>query len=98
MKPKSNLPMKRLSLRSSTIVDVWALLEVDCTRLVIVVQLHRKDATISIRHWMLQAGGWIGLNISNMVRDPIRNPICANGGSDLTKEWINILSMVRFMN
>ena len=53
---------------------------------------------MSIRHWMLRAGGWIGLNILDMVRDPIRNPIYANGGSDLTKEWINIPDMVRFMN
>ena len=61
-------------------------------------QLHRKDATISIRHWMLQAGAWIGLNILDTVRDPIRNLIHANGGSDLTKEWINILDMMRSIN
>ena len=30
-----------------------------------------------------------------MVRNPIRNPIHANGGSDLTKEWINISDMMR---
>ena len=46
---------------------------------------------------MLWVGGWVGLNILNTVRDPIRNLIYANGGSDLTKEWINILDMMRFM-
>ena len=75
-----------------------ALPRVDYSQLVIVVQLHRKDATMSIRHWMLRVGGWIGLNISDTVRDPIRNPIYANGESDLTKKWINILDMMRFMN
>ena len=75
-----------------------ALPEIDYSRLVIVVQLHQEDATMSIRHWMLQAGGWIGLNISDTMGDSIRNPICANGGSDLTKEWINISDTVRFMN
>ena len=74
------------------------LFEVNYFRLVTVVQLHRKDATISIRHWMLQAKGWIGLNILDTMRDSIRNLICANGGSDLTKERINILGTVRFMN
>ena len=98
MRPELILPKKRLSLRSSTIVDMWALPKVDCSWLVIVVQLHREDATMSIRHWMLQAGGWIGLNILDMVRDPIKNSIYTNGGSDLTKEWINIPDMVRFMN
>ena len=98
MRPKSNLPKKRLSLRSFTIVDVRALLGVDCSRLVTVVQLHRKDATMSIRHWMLRTRGWIRLNILNTVRDPIRNPIYANSGSDLTKEWINISGRMRFMN
>ena len=63
-----------------------ALPGVDCSQLVIVAQLHREDATISIRHWMLHAGGWIGLNILDMTRDSIRNSICVNGGSDLTKE------------
>ena len=98
MRPKSNLPKKRLSLRSSTIVDVPVLPEVDCCRLVTVAQLHRKDATMSIRHWMLRIRGWVGLNILDTVRDSIRNPVYAIGGSDLTKEWINILDTVRFMN
>ena len=98
MRPKSNLPKKRLSLRSSTIIDVRTLSRVDCSRLVTVVQLHRKDATMSVRRWMLWAGGWIGLNISDIVTVLIRNPIYANDGSDLTKEWINIPDMVRFMN
>ena len=57
MRPESILPKKRLSLRSSTIVDVRALLGVDYSRLDIVAQLHQKDATMSIRHWMLWAGG-----------------------------------------
>ena len=57
MRPESILPKKRLSLRSSTIVDVRALSGVDCSRLDTVAQLHRKDATMSIRHWMLWAGG-----------------------------------------
>ena len=69
MRPKSNLPKKILSLRSSTIVDVRALPGVDYSRLVIVVQLHWKDATISIRHWMLRIRGWIVLNILDTVRD-----------------------------
>ena len=98
MRPKSNLPKKKLSLRSTTIIDVRALPGVDCSRLDTVAQLHRKDATMSIKHWMLRIGGWIELNILNMVRDPIKNPIHANGGSDLTKEWSNILGMVGFMN
>ena len=98
MRPESILPEKRLSLRSSTIVDVRALLEVDCSRLVTVAQLHQKDATTSIRHWMLWIGGWVGLNILDMVRDPIRNLIHANGGFDLTKEWSNIPSTMSFMN
>ena len=98
MRPKSILPKQRLSSRSSTIVDVRALPRVDYSRLVIVAQLHRKDATMSIRHRMLWAGGSIGLNILDMVRDSIRNPVYANDGSDLTKEWINILDTVRFMN
>ena len=98
MKPESILPKKRLSLRSSTIVDVRALPEVDCSRLDTLAQLHREDATMSIRHWMLWAGGCVGLNIPDTVRDPIRNPVYANGGSDLTKEWINIPDTVRFMN
>ena len=55
-----------------------ALPGVDCSRLVIVVQLHQKDAIMSIKHWMLRAGGWIGLNILDMMRDPIKNPIYAN--------------------
>ena len=90
MRPKLNLPKKILSLRCSTIVDVRALLGVDYSRLVTVVQLHRKDATISIRHWMLRIRGWIGLNILDTMRDPIRNLVCANGRSDLTKDWSNI--------
>ena len=59
---------------------------VDCSRLVTVAQLHRKDATMSIRHWMLQIRGWVGLNISDMMRDPIRNLVRTNGGFDLTKD------------
>ena len=98
MRPKSNLSKKILSLRSSTIVDVRALPRVDCSRLVTVAQLHRKDATMSIRHWMLQIRGWVVLNILDMVRDPIRNLIHTNGGSDLTKDWSNIPSTVSFMN
>ena len=77
---------------------MWILPKVDCSQLIIVVQLDQKDATISIRHWMLWAGGWIRLNILDTVRDPIRNPICANGGSNLTKGWINIPNTMRFMN
>ena len=98
MRPKSNLLKKILSLRSSTIVDVRALLGVDCSRLVTVAQLHQKDATISIRHWMIRIRGWVVLNILDTVRDPIRNLIRANGGSDLTKDWSNISGMVSFMN
>ena len=79
-------------------MDVWALPRVDCSRLVIVAQLHRKDATMSIRHWMLQIREWVVLNILNTVRDPIRNLIHANGGSDLTKDWSNIPDTVSFMN
>ena len=75
-----------------------ALPGVDCFRLVTVAQLHQKNATMSIRHWMLQVGGWVGLNILDTVRDPIRNLIHASGGSNLTKDWINISDMVRFMN
>lgn len=98
MRPKSNLPKKRLSPRSSTIVDVRALPGVDCSRLDTVVQLHREDATMSIRHWMLWVRGWVGLNIPDTVRDPIRNLAYANGGSDLTKDWSNIPDTVSFMN
>ena len=98
MRPKSNLSKKTLSLSSSTIVDVRALPGVDCSRLVIVAQLHREDATMSIRHWILRIRGWVVLNILDMVRDPIRNLICANGRSDLTKDWSNIPGMVSFMN
>ena len=79
-------------------MDVRALLGVDCSRLVTMAQLHRKDATMSIRHWMLQIRGWVVLNISNTVRDPIRNLIRTNGGSDLTKDWSNIPDTVSFMN
>ena len=79
-------------------MDVRALSGVDCSRLVIVAQLHRKDATMSIRHWMLWIRRWIVFNILDTVRDPIRNLICANGGSDLTKDWSNIPDMVSFMN
>ena len=98
MRPESILPKKRLSLRSSDIVDVWALPRVDCSWLDIVAQLHQKNATMSIRHWMLWAGGWIGLNILDTMRDSIKNLIYNNGGFDLTKEWINILDTMRFMN
>ena len=98
MRPKSNLPKKILSLRSSTIVDVRALPGVDCSRLVTVAQLHWEDATMSIRHWMLRIRGWVGLNILDTVRDPIRNLVRANGGFDLTKDWSNILGTVSFMN
>ena len=62
------------------------------------VQLHQKDATMSIRHWMLRIGGWVGLNIPNTVSDPIRNSIYVNGEFDLTKKWSNISGMVSFMN
>ena len=61
-------------------------------------QLHRKDATMSIRYWMLRIRGWVGLNISDTVRDPIRNLVRANGGFDLTKDWSNISDTVSFMN
>ena len=98
MRPKSNLSKKILSLRSSTIVDVQVLSGVDCSRLVVVAQLHRKDATMSIRHWMLRIRGWVVLNILDTVRDSIRNLIRANGGSDLTKDWSNISGTVSFMN
>ena len=50
------------------------------------VQLHREDATMSIRHWMLRIRGWVGLNILDTVRDPIKNLVRANGGFDLTKD------------
>ena len=79
-------------------MDVWVLLRVDCSRLDTVAQLHRKDATMSIRHWMLRIRGWVGLNISDTVRDPIRNLVCANGGFDLTKDWSNIPDTMSFMN
>ena len=79
-------------------MDVRVFSGVDCSRLVIVAQLHQKDATISIRHWMLRIRKWVGLNISDTVRDPIRNLVCANGGFDLTKDWSNIPGMVSFMN
>ena len=98
MRPKLNLPKKILSLRSSTIVDVRALPGIDCSRLVTVVQLHPKDATISIRHWMLRISGWVVLNILDTVRDSIKNLVRANGGSDLTKDWRNILDTVSFIN
>ena len=98
MRPKLNLSKKILSLRSSTIVDVWVLPGVDCSWLVTVVQLHRKDTTMSIRHWMLWIRGWVVLNISDTVRDSIRNLVRTNGGSDLIKDWSNILGMVSFMN
>ena len=79
-------------------MDVQALLGVDCSRLVTVAQLHWKDATMSIRHWMLWIRGWVVLNISDTVRDSIRNLVCANGGSDLTKDWSNISDTMSFMN
>ena len=79
-------------------MDVRALPRVDCSRLVTVAQLHRKDATMSIRHWMLQIRGWVVLNISNTVRDSTRNLVHANSGSDLTKDWSNIPDTVSFMN
>ena len=47
---------------------------------------------------MLRIRGWVVLNILDMVRDPIRNLIRANGGSDLTKDRSNISGMVSFMN
>ena len=75
-----------------------ALPGVDFSRLVTVAQLHRKDATMSIRHWMLRIRGWVGLNILDTVRDPIRNLVLANSGFDLTKDWSNIPSTVSFMN
>ena len=79
-------------------MDVQALPGVDCSRLVIVAQLHREDATMSIRHWMLRIRGWVRLNISDTVRDPIRNLVHANGGFGLTKDWSNIPDTVSFMN
>ena len=79
-------------------MDVRALPEVDCSRLVTVAQLHREDATISIRHWMLWIRGWVVLNILDTVRDSIRNLVRANSGFDLTKDWSNISDMVSFMN
>ena len=94
MRPKSNLLKKILSLSSSTIVDVRALLRVDCSRLDPVAQLHRKDATMSIRHWMLWIRGWVGLNIPDMVRDPIRNLVRANGGFGLLR--IGAISQIRW--
>ena len=47
---------------------------------------------------MLQIRGWVVLNILDTVRDPIRNLIRANGGSDLAKDWRNISDTVSFMN
>ena len=79
-------------------MDVRAFSGVDCSRLVTVAQLHREDATISIRHWMLRIRGWVGLNISDTIRDPIRNLVRANDGCDLTKDWSNIPDTVSFMN
>ena len=79
-------------------MDVRTLLGVDCSRLVTVAQLHRKDATMSIRHWMLRIRGWVGLNILDTVRDPIRNLVRTNGGFGLTKDWSNILDTMSFMN
>ena len=79
-------------------MDVRALPRVDCSRLIIVAQLHREDTTISIRHWMLRIRGWVGLNISDTVRDPIRNLVHANGGFVLTKDWSNISDTMSFMN
>ena len=79
-------------------MDVRALPGVDYSRLVTVAQLLREDATMSTRHWMLQIRGWVGLNISDTVRDPIRNLVHANGGFGLTKDWSNIPDMVSFMN
>ena len=79
-------------------MDVQALLGADCSRLDTVTQLHWEDATMSIRHWMIRIRGWVGLNIWDTVRDPIRNLVRTNGGFDLTKDWSNILGMVSFMN
>ena len=79
-------------------MDVWALPGVDCFWLDIVAQLHRKDTTMSIRHWMLRIRGWLGLNILDTVRDPIKNLVRANGGFDLTKDRSNILGTVNFIN
>ena len=75
-----------------------ALPGVDYSRLVTVAQLHREDATMSIRHWMLRIRGWVGLNISDTVRDPIRNLVRANCGFGLTKDWSNIPDTVSFVN
>ena len=36
---------------------------------------------------MLRIKGWVVLNILDTVRDPIKNLIRANGGSNLTKDW-----------
>ena len=47
---------------------------------------------------MLRIRRWVGLNILDMVRDPIRNLVHANGGSDLTKDWSNIPGTVSFIN
>ena len=79
-------------------MDVRALFGVDYSQLVIVAQLHREDATMSIKHWMLQIREWVGLNISDMVRDPIKNLVHANGGFGLTKDWSNIPDTLSFMN
>ena len=79
-------------------MDVRALPRVDCSRLVTVAQLHREDATMFIRHWMLRIKGWVGLNISDTLRDPIRNLVRANGGFGLTKDWSNISDTVSFTN
>ena len=79
-------------------MDVRVLLGVDYSRLVTVAQLYWKGATMSIRHWMLRIRGWVGLNISDTVIDPIRNLVRANGGSGLTKDWSNISDMVSFIN
>ena len=79
-------------------MDVRALPGIDCSRLVTMAKLHREDATMSIRHWMLRTRGWVGLNILDTVRDPIRNLVHANGGFGLTKDWSNIPDTVSFMN
>ena len=79
-------------------MDVRALPGVDCSRMDTMAQLHRKDATMSIRHWILRIRGWVGLNILDTVRDPIKNLVRANGGFDLIKDWSNILGTMSFIN
>ena len=63
---------------------MWVLPGVDYSRLDIVVQLYRKDITMTIRHEMLWSGEEIGLNISDMVRVLMTALVHTNGGSNLT--------------